>query len=255
MFQTCHHVMPSGLRCQSPAMRGTAFCYFHGRRASPPKSSPAEAHIEIPATLDRAGIPQALRRVMNALANNQIRSRRASILFYGLQMAIDHPDAPRPRACSNAVQPNRPRPADLRHRRPASPKSGAEASLESAPMQDSLLRCRVETQRRQARLVRALARSNSPASIRAFDQSHGSRLNGCVRSDLGEGPHRFGSAGPVGNAFHLVTVSDGVLRGVGGVVGDGVVDGGDVEVAEAEVAVTGLVGIGSPGGCPLSERS
>src|ERR1017187_2398569 len=58
-------------------------------------------------------------------------------------------------------------------------------------------------------------------------------------------------AGPFGDAFNLVTVIDGVLRGVGGVVGDGVVDGGDVEVAEAEVAVTGLVGVGSPGGVSL----
>jgi hypothetical protein len=108
MFRTCHHVMPSGLRCQSPAMRGTAFCYFHGRRASPPKSSPAETRIELPARLDRAGIPQALRQVMNALANNQISSRRASILFYGLQMAIDHPDVPGP-----APAQSQPNPIDL----------------------------------------------------------------------------------------------------------------------------------------------
>jgi hypothetical protein len=113
MFQTCHHVMPSGLRRQSPAMRGTAFCYFHARRASPPQSSPArtspaEARIELPATLDRAGIPQALRQVMNAQANNQISARRASILFYGLQMAIDHPDVPDP-----APAPMQPNPIDL----------------------------------------------------------------------------------------------------------------------------------------------
>jgi hypothetical protein len=108
MFQTCHHVMPSGLRCQSPAMRDTAFCYFHARRASPPKRSPAEARIELPATLDRAGIPQALRQVMNALANNQISSRRASILLYGLQMAVGHPDVPDP-----APAPMQPNPIDL----------------------------------------------------------------------------------------------------------------------------------------------
>jgi hypothetical protein len=88
--------MPSGLRCQSPAMRGNAFCYHHARRAAPHQARPAEAPIQIPAKLDRAGIPQALRQVMNALANNQISSRRASILFYGLQMAIDHPDVPSP---------------------------------------------------------------------------------------------------------------------------------------------------------------
>ncbi len=89
-------------------MRGTAFCYFHGRRGTPPRSSPAETRIELPATLDRKGIPQALRQVMNALANNQISSRRASILFYRLQMAIDHPDAPGPAPAQ--IQPN---PIDL----------------------------------------------------------------------------------------------------------------------------------------------
>ncbi len=96
MFQTCHHVMPSGLRCQSPAMRGHAFCYHHARQTAAHQARPAEARIQIPARLDRAGIPQALRQVMNALANNQISSRRASILFYGLQMAVDHPDGPAP---------------------------------------------------------------------------------------------------------------------------------------------------------------
>jgi hypothetical protein len=60
--------------------------------------------IELPTTLDRKGIPQALRQVMNALANNQISSRRASILFYGLQMAIDHPDVPGPAPAQ--MQPN-----------------------------------------------------------------------------------------------------------------------------------------------------
>ncbi len=108
MFQTCRHIMPSGLRCQSPAMRGAAFCYFHGRRATPPKGTPAETRIELPATLDRKGIPQALRQVMNALANNQISARRASILLYGLQMAVDHPDVPLP-----APAQSQPNPIDL----------------------------------------------------------------------------------------------------------------------------------------------
>jgi hypothetical protein len=108
MFQTCHHVMPGGLRCQSPAMRGHAFCYHHARRAAAHQANPAEARIQIPAKLDRAGIPQALRQVMNALANNQISARRASILCYGLQMAVDHPDTPGPAPAQ--IQPN---PIDL----------------------------------------------------------------------------------------------------------------------------------------------
>ncbi len=32
MFVLCSHTMPSGKQCQSPAMRGTRFCYFHRRR-------------------------------------------------------------------------------------------------------------------------------------------------------------------------------------------------------------------------------
>ena len=92
MFETCHHVMPGGLRCQAPAMRGYAFCYHHARRAASHQGSDAEMRIQLPATLDRKGIAQALRQVLNALANNRITARRASILIYGLQMAIDHPD-------------------------------------------------------------------------------------------------------------------------------------------------------------------
>lgn len=44
---------------------------------------------------------------------------------------------------------------------------------------------------------------------------------------------------------------DGVLCWIGGVVGDGFVDGGNVEVAETEVAVAGPIGVGSPGGVTL----
>ncbi len=100
MFQTCHHVMPSGRRCESPALRGYAFCYFHARRAPVHKGSPDEIRIELPATLDRAGIAQTLHQLLNALANNRISARRASILLYGLQMASSNPEnfgpVPRP---------------------------------------------------------------------------------------------------------------------------------------------------------------
>lgn len=98
MYETCHHVMPSGLRCQSPALRGAAFCYFHGRSAQPHKSS--EARIQLPGRLDRKGIAQAFRLVLNALANNQISARRASILICGLQAAAAAPEPPGPAPAS-----------------------------------------------------------------------------------------------------------------------------------------------------------
>jgi hypothetical protein len=31
MLNECRQVMPGGLHCQSPAMRGCSFCYFHAR--------------------------------------------------------------------------------------------------------------------------------------------------------------------------------------------------------------------------------
>jgi hypothetical protein len=82
MFKTCHHVMPNGLRCQSPAMRGYAFCYYHGRRAPRHKDRPSETHIELPDPLDRTGIADALRQILRALRSNRLSPRRASILLY-----------------------------------------------------------------------------------------------------------------------------------------------------------------------------
>ncbi len=85
--------MPSGLTCQSPAIRGTAFCYFHGRRIPPQAKSPSTEHrVEIPIAFDQNGILHALHSVLQGLADGRISARRASILIMGLQMAINHPE-------------------------------------------------------------------------------------------------------------------------------------------------------------------
>lgn len=92
MFTNCGHIMPTGRRCQSPAMRGSAFCYFHGRRIPPQrKGRPAEQRVQMPATLNRDGITHALQNVLQGLADGRVSARRASILLVGLQMAAGHP--------------------------------------------------------------------------------------------------------------------------------------------------------------------
>jgi hypothetical protein len=92
MIQTCHHVMPNGLSCQSPAMRGSAFCYFHGRRIAPQrKQSTAVTRIEIPSNLDRNGVAHIIHQILNGLGNGSMSPRRASILIHGLQMAMENP--------------------------------------------------------------------------------------------------------------------------------------------------------------------
>jgi hypothetical protein len=84
----CHHVMPSGLRCKSPVMRATAFCYFHGRPVRPARPlRPLETRIEMPPLPGHDGIPGAINQVVQALAANRISSRRAAILLQGIQMA------------------------------------------------------------------------------------------------------------------------------------------------------------------------
>lgn len=89
--------MPSGLSCQSPAIRGSAFCYFHGRRIPSQAKSPSTEHrVEIPTTLDQNGIPHALHSVLQGLAEGRVSARRASILLMGLQMALDHPETRSP---------------------------------------------------------------------------------------------------------------------------------------------------------------
>lgn len=92
MCKQCRHVMPSGLHCQSPAMRGSAFCYFHARAQRPARPS-REARIEIPPVLDPAGTMYVLNQIVQALGAGLISNRRAAVLLYGIQMASGDPSA------------------------------------------------------------------------------------------------------------------------------------------------------------------
>lgn len=92
MYETCRHIMPSGLNCQSPAMRGSAFCYFHGRRtSSAPKQASSEARIDVSPVLDVRGINNTVNQILQGLGNGSISPRRASVLLYGLQIASGNP--------------------------------------------------------------------------------------------------------------------------------------------------------------------
>jgi hypothetical protein len=91
-IKLCRHIMPSGLHCQSPAMRGSAFCYFHGRAPRPTRPARTqESNLEIPLLNSRREIVGALNRIMQALAANRISSRRAAVLLQAVQMASGQP--------------------------------------------------------------------------------------------------------------------------------------------------------------------
>jgi hypothetical protein len=101
-FYECQHIRPSGKKCAAIAIRGHRFCYFHlqSRRGHYTSITPAEAvangaivpvphsaTMTLPILEDRTAVQMVLTEVLRALAANQIDTKRASLLLYGLQIA------------------------------------------------------------------------------------------------------------------------------------------------------------------------
>lgn len=96
-YALCRHIKTNGLRCKSPSLAESAYCYFHSRlhqrhasfRYTPQTRGyliPGQ-HIELAPLEDRESVQVALSVVINALATGQLDSRRATALLYGLQLA------------------------------------------------------------------------------------------------------------------------------------------------------------------------
>ena len=126
LHRICRHIRPSGRRCQTPAVRDQALCYYHlcfvqkhnGNvpqylhimNTLPPEHvkelTPERAlkdpltsqyyglrptgpdDLDLPPLEDADSIQIGLSTVLNALAQNRIETKRASILLYGLQLAL-----------------------------------------------------------------------------------------------------------------------------------------------------------------------
>ena len=92
MCPECHHTMPSGAKCHSPALRDKAYCYYHFRqRTLAPRPAPApDEPLNLPNLEDRRDIQVAVSQVFTALGSRRISSRHASRLLYALQIASDN---------------------------------------------------------------------------------------------------------------------------------------------------------------------
>ncbi len=92
-IQTCNHIKENGVFCGSPALAGRDFCYFHLRlRVRRVAMARARAHgqrwrLDLPALEDMYSVQVSLMRVLEALADDQIETRRAGLILYGLQQA------------------------------------------------------------------------------------------------------------------------------------------------------------------------
>ena len=106
MYNECRHIMPSGARCKSPALRNLPFCYFHTslhRFREAPKGSENEP-FDIPVLEDSSAIQIALSQVLTALGTYQLDSRRAGLFLYGLQIASQVTARPSDRVPADAVR-------------------------------------------------------------------------------------------------------------------------------------------------------
>ena len=93
----CRHIKTNGLRCKSPSVTQTVYCYFHTRlhrshAALRPQGEAARyviagQHVQLLALEDRESVQTALSVVINALALGQLETSRATALLYGLQLA------------------------------------------------------------------------------------------------------------------------------------------------------------------------
>lgn len=92
MIALCHHILPDGHQCGSPALRGEDYCYFHhpDRQPRPRKQRTRypNPNPEMLAEIDSPeAIHQPLSSVLHALAADTISLYQAQTMIYALQRA------------------------------------------------------------------------------------------------------------------------------------------------------------------------
>jgi hypothetical protein len=106
MFIECRHIKPSGLKCKSPAVRNTPFCYFHTSldRSRNPSASNNKEPLHLPSLEDATGVQLALQEILNALGSSRIDPQRAGIYLRGLQIAMSLAAKPEPDSRTQSVR-------------------------------------------------------------------------------------------------------------------------------------------------------
>jgi hypothetical protein len=89
MFRECTHIKTNGIKCHSPAMRGTSLCFYHARarRRAPASKTSKDLPFDLPDLIEPGMIEIAIHEVLSALASGRISPRRAGVLLHGLQLA------------------------------------------------------------------------------------------------------------------------------------------------------------------------
>src|ERR1051326_1092787 len=86
--RSCTHIKVTGVRCDSPSLRGESFCYFHQRMMRGVRTPPQARLHPIALIEDEASIQAALMEVINALMRNTIDLKRANLILRALHIAV-----------------------------------------------------------------------------------------------------------------------------------------------------------------------
>src|SRR5271169_7001955 len=92
-FETCSHVKEDGVYCDSPALRGRKYCYYHlmqrGRRLrlalAQGRNEPSQ--LILPPLENLGSMSVALSEIVQALAAGQLDHRSAGLMLYAIQQA------------------------------------------------------------------------------------------------------------------------------------------------------------------------
>ncbi len=82
----CHHVKTNGVRCKNPALRGERYCYFHHRTLGR-GARLARLQQPLPLLEDANAIQVAIYRVIGAILDGSLDSKKACAILYALQTA------------------------------------------------------------------------------------------------------------------------------------------------------------------------
>jgi hypothetical protein len=93
MYTICRHIKTNGLRCESPALRGSHFCYYHSKiHTVGAEPNLKYGPLQLPAPEDAAAIQLSVARINDAIINDRIDLKKATSLLYGIQIAAQFID-------------------------------------------------------------------------------------------------------------------------------------------------------------------
>ena len=88
----CRHIHADGRQCGSVSLRNENFCYFHHTTRVPIRNARERkgrrSTFDLPLIEDRASILRAISEIITRISTNEVDSRRAGLLLYGLQIAV-----------------------------------------------------------------------------------------------------------------------------------------------------------------------